>query len=111
MVLTLDEWLPSGGMLNETLDAAVTAGLQARGLPPEFLRNYPFTLCSLHEFEATSKAMSEEGVLAVMGEKTAGEHQAWAMMPFLQRRFPRGAQGVGVLFEREWRGLTEGLQR
>jgi hypothetical protein len=47
-----------------------------------------------------------------MGEKTTGEHQGWAMMPFIQGRFPRAVSENRVLFEAEWRAVTrEAIQR
>jgi len=111
MVVTLDEWLPSGRMLNETLEALVKAGLARRGLSPGLSDQYPFTLCSLHDFEAAAKAMAKAGVQAVLGEKTAGEQRTWAMMPFLTERFRPQLRDAGLLFEREWEELTEGIQR
>jgi hypothetical protein len=110
MVLTLDEWLPSGRVLNETLEASVKAALSAGGLPMSLLTDHPFTLCSLSEFEAAAKAIAAEGVLAVMGAKAAGHEHAWAMMPFLHNRFPRHVRDGRVLFEQEWHELTRGLR-
>lgn len=112
LVVTLDEWLPSGRSLIHRLEDKVREGLQQRGLPVDLPETHPFTLCSLYEFEAAARAFGFAGVDAVMGEKTTGEHQGWAMMPFIQGRFPRAVSENRVLFEAEWRAVTqEAVQR
>lgn len=109
LVVTLDEWLPSGRALIGGLEAAVRAGLQGRGIPLAILDDSPFTLCSLHEFESAARAFGAAGIRAVIGGKTAGEHHGWAMMPFLQGQFPRVVGTRTVLFKDEWRGVSRGL--
>ena len=109
LVVTLDEWLPSGRPLIHRLEIKVREGLQARGLPPGLLDDHPFTLCSLHEFEAAARAFSSASVQAVMGAKTAAEENGWAMFPFLQSRFPRALTEGRMLFEAEWRTISQNL--
>lgn len=108
LVVTLDEWLPSGRSLIHRLEAKVREGLQARDLPPALLTDHPFSLCSLYEFEAAARAFSSAGVQAVMGAKTAGEENGWAMLPFLQNRFPRAVSEGRMLFEAEWDAISPG---
>jgi hypothetical protein len=109
LVVTLDEWLPSGRSLMGGLEAAVRAGVQRRGIPLSILGESPFTLCSLYEFESAARAFGAASIQAVMGGKTTGEHHGWAMLPFLQDQFSRMVGGGAVLFEDEWRGVFRGL--
>lgn len=109
LVVTLDEWLPSGRSLIRRLEDKIRGGLQQRGIPLAVLDDHPFTLCSLYEFEAAARALAFAGVHAVMGQKTTGEHHGWAMLPFLQGHFPRAVTERHVLFEAEWRAISRGL--
>lgn len=111
LVVTLDEWLPSGRSLIHRLEDKVREGLQERNIPLTLLEEHPFTLCSLYEFEAAARAFAFVGVEAVMGQKTAGEHHGWAMLPFLQAHFTRAVSEKRALFEEEWRAVTRNLGR
>lgn len=109
LVVTLDEWLPSGRSLIHRLEDKVREGLQQRDIPLKLLEEHPFTLCSLYEFEAAARAFAFASVEAVMGQKTAGEHHGWAMLPFLQSHFTRAVTEKRALFEEEWRAVTRNL--
>jgi hypothetical protein len=109
LVVTLDEWLPSGRSLIRRLEDKVREGLQSRGIPETVLEESPYTLCSLYEFEAAARAFSFAGVDAVMARKTAPEPHGWAMMPFLQSEFPRAVTESRVLFDAEWKAISRGL--
>ncbi len=110
LVVTLDEWLPSGRALVHRLEEKVRAGLESRGRSLTLLDDHPFTLCSLYEFEAAARAFASNGVEPVMGQKTAGEQHGWAMLPFLQGRFREAVSDPQPLFQQEWRSISRGLQ-
>jgi len=110
MVVTLDDWIPSGHALLGGLDAAVRDGLGARGLDPALVEDSPYTLCSLYEFEAAARAFASDGIQAVMSRKTSGQEQGWALLPFLQGSFPKATSGADVLFRAEWREVIAALE-
>jgi hypothetical protein len=101
VLLTLDEWLPSGQLLAPWLQDRLRIRLEADGVNPRLMHSHPFTLCSLHEFEALCKAMASNGVDAVMRGKTAEEERSWAVIPYLSKNFPSSLGGE-ALFQEEW---------
>jgi hypothetical protein len=111
LVLTLDEWLPSGRLLNDAFEEAVRAKLGERGVPLELLEERPFTLCSLQEFEAAAQIMARVGVGPVMAGKTANEQRTWAMSPFLQTAYRAEMNELDNLFADEWDDLMRGPGR
>lgn len=105
LVLTLDEWLPSGRMLNDAFEAAIREKLAARGVSGDLLEQHPFTLCSLQEFEMAMQVMAKEGISQVMAGKTLAERRTWAMGPYLNDTFSARIEGTEALFDEDWLAL------
>jgi len=102
LVLTLDEWLPSGRMLNEAFEAAIREKLAARGVTSDILEQHPFTLCSLQEFELAVQVMATDGIAPVMAGKTQVEQRTWAMGPYLNGAFAAQIAASEILFVEDW---------
>lgn len=88
LVLTLEEWYPFGDMIQARLDDLVTQGLQGAGIEPLWMREMPYAISSVEDFERLIQVVSKRGIDEVMRRKGDDlERRKWSMGPFLSDQF------------------------
>jgi hypothetical protein len=88
LVVTLDEWYLFNHKLIGLLDQKVRQGVQAAGLSEALVDAYPYSVCSIDEFELVAQVQAAVGVAPVMSAKSAGEHRHWLFDSVLREVFP-----------------------
>jgi hypothetical protein len=103
IVCTLDDWQAFGAPIQETIDRRLAPIVASGRLAELFVREHPYTICSIREFELAIQVMARTGIAPVMSHKTNEEHQHWAMHAFLSRRFEHEIRAHAVdLFAAEY---------
>jgi hypothetical protein len=77
LIVTLDEWYLFNQELIGLLDQKVRQGVEAAGLPEEWLDEHPYSICSVDEFELIAQIQAAVGVAPVMYAKCHGQHRQW----------------------------------
>ena len=52
-------------------------------MDPTIMDTYPYTICSVEDFELAAQVMECTSIRSVMGKKTVGEHLFWPFYSFL----------------------------
>jgi len=102
MIVTLEDWFLMGPKLLNELKNNVSRRMQKEGLPIEFLRDMPFSVCSTHEFEQAVQVIDHAGVLTVMQGKIDDSRQQWTLAAFLRDGFQTFAKDTHFLFQEEF---------
>jgi hypothetical protein len=77
VIVTLEEWYYFGPMTAEMTDARLQEVFAQRGLDAALLDSYPFTICSISDFERLMSLVAIKGVDAVMKEKVTPKRRMW----------------------------------
>jgi hypothetical protein len=98
IIVTLEEWYAFGPEIFSRLDARVAARLMDAGISADWAREFPYSFCSIEDFEALVQVIAMRGIDTVIGLKTRGEERQWIMSTFLHARFPEDYKKSRTLF-------------
>ena len=102
MVVTLEDWFLMGPkMVNEVKDD-VSRRMGREEIPLEYLKDMPFSVCSIHEFEQAVQVMDQVGILTVLQSKVDDSRQEWTLSAFLRDGFRKYARNSRFLFQKEF---------
>ena len=76
--------------------------MEAEGLPLTFLKEMPFSVCGVHEFEQAVQVMDVVGILNFMQRKVDDSRQEWTLSAFLREQFQEHAKLARFLFQNEF---------
>jgi hypothetical protein len=77
VIVTLEEWYVFGAQIVSAVDQRVEEGLAAEGLDPALLTKFPYTVCSVADFERAMQIMDRVTIRAFMEPRLAGERRFW----------------------------------
>jgi hypothetical protein len=101
LIVTLDNWQRFGFI--DAISEHVRAVFEERGLDTTLLRDHPYTLCAVEEFEQAIQIMAVVGIEKFMSGKINGEQARWELATFIDRFFAAEAvKHVKGLFEMEF---------
>ena len=102
MVVTLEDWFLMGPKLVHKVREDVIRRMEKDELPLEFLKEMPFSVCAIHEFEQAVQVMDFTGVLNVMQGKVDDSRQEWTLDAFLRDGFQGYMKDTRFLFQKEF---------
>lgn len=102
LIVTLEDWFLFGERLLSELAGKVLEAFRAEHVPEEWLREMPYTVCSVHELERAIQVMDSRGIKAVMEGKTCPEKREWAIEPYLQNDYKAEMRATRFLFPEEF---------
>lgn len=110
IVVTLEEWYSIGDRIISEIDRLVTAKLGDLGLDIELMREYPYSICSIKDFEYSAFVMAQITIAEYMQSKSDEEHRFWAHGPFCSHHFGQVMANRPELFEGAWNDVVPGLR-
>lgn len=106
LIVTLEDWFLIGPKLLSGLSAMVEQGFNEAELPLEWLKEMPYSICSIQEFEEAIQVMQVVGIKEFMEKKLFDDgKREWAFGVFLRSEFPEAAKSVRFLFPDDFKGL------
>lgn len=107
MVVTLEDWFLIGPRVKTELETKTYERMKAEGIPPEWLTKFPYTVCSIQDFEQAVQVMDEIGIDRVMrGKAFDSAKQEWDMGAYLKDSFKQEIASTRFLFESEYNLLV-----
>jgi hypothetical protein len=77
VIVTLEEWYVFGHQIVPAVEERVKKRLAANGLDISLLTKYPYTVCSVADFERAAQVMDRVTIRAFMEPRFAGERRRW----------------------------------
>lgn len=110
VVVTLEEWYSIGDKIISEIDKRVLKKLGESGLDIELLREYPYSICSIKDFEYSAFVMAQTAIAEYMQLKSDEEHRYWAHGTFCSHHYGQVMANRPELFEDAWNELVPGLR-
>jgi len=88
MIVTLEEWYVFGHKLDAEIDSRVRIAFCENGIDETLLARYPYTICSVGEFERLMPLVAEKEIKVVMDEKVTPKRRLWLLHSALMEAFP-----------------------
>lgn len=102
-VVTLEDWYLVGPLVFQLLDAHVAKGITAAGIDEGIIKQYPYTIASIAEFERVSSVIATVGIASFFEKKYHPQYANWMIETIAKTCFasewwkPRT-----LLFRDEW---------
>lgn len=110
VIVTLEEWYAFGDWILPALDGILERKMEAARVDSVFAKTYPYTICSVEDFESAIQVIRQTGIHVVMNQKLAGEHRLWLMDAFLRTKFPNEYAKIRrILFPQDWERIHPSL--
>jgi hypothetical protein len=109
VITTLEEWYAFGDRILSALDEKVANKLVVENIGLAIMKDYPYTICAVEDFELAIQVMRQTGIKVFMDKKVTGEHRLSGMYPFLGSTFRDEFAEVrdNNLFPEDWLSLSE----
>lgn len=88
VVVTFHEWFCFGPFFYSHLSKLIDENFEKRGLDRTLLERYPYSVCSVAEFEGLLEACRDHGIDQVLGHKKLPEHRQSLLGGFLASYYP-----------------------
>lgn len=111
LVVTFHEWFCFGPFFHAHLDRLVAAEFERRGLDKSLIEQYPYTICSIEEFEGLLTACRAGTIESVMSAKNEPGHRQSLFRGFLAERYPGSLSTAMGTFEDGMDAVVEGPSR
>jgi hypothetical protein len=111
IVVTFHEWFAFGPFFYGHLDQLIGSEFERRGLDPGLLERYPYTICSIEEFEGLLNACREATIAVVMAAKQKPENRQSLTRGFLADRYPGSLRNAMGTFEDDMEPVINGPSR
>jgi hypothetical protein len=79
--------------------------MQKEGLPSSFVRDMPFTVCSIQEFEHAVQVMDLAGINTFMQGKVDSSKSDWTLGAYLRDGYKGFAKDIRFLFNDEFESI------
>jgi hypothetical protein len=89
VIVTLEEWYFFGPATATMMDVRLREVFAKRGIVTVLLEMFPFTICSICDFERLMSLIAIKGVNVVMSEKVSPNRRRWLVHAALLDAFPR----------------------
>lgn len=108
LVVTLENWFIFGNELVPILDKKIIEQLKANSLSENYIKEMPYSVCSVRELEELIQIVNQVGIKNVVGEKqTSDEYRFWAYESYISHQFSNEKKNVKPLFNEESKILFE----
>lgn len=111
LIATFYEWFAFGPFFYAHLDELVQGEFERRGLDHNLRKRYPFTVCSIAEFEGLLVACRDHSIGTVLSDKLGTLHRQWLMRGFLGERYAGSLTNAFATFEDEMDPVIHGRTR
>jgi hypothetical protein len=111
LIATFHEWFVFGPFFYAHLDKLVQKEFARRGLDHALCERYPFTICSIAEFDGMLAACHDHSIGTVMSAKLGREHRQWLMRGFLAERYPGSLTKAAAMFQKGMDPVIHGRTR
>lgn len=111
LVATFHEWFVFGPFFYAHLDKLIQGEFERRGLDHDLRERYPFTICSIAEFEGLLAACHDHSIDTVLSAKLGTEHRKWLMRGFLGERYPGSLTKAFAMFQNGLDPVIHGKSR
>lgn len=105
LIVTLEDWFLMGPKLLGELNRNVFERMQKEGLPSSFVRDMPFTVCSIQEFEHAVQVMDLAGINTFMQGKVDSSKSDWTLGAYLRDGYKGFAKDIRFLFNDEFESI------
>ena len=102
MVLTLEHWYAFGDFAINFLNQKVKNDLAKNNVPVEYIKEMPYTIASVSEFELLAQVLQTKNIETVMSDKIDGEKLKWTMGSHINSTFPEEQAQAKPLFQNEF---------
>ncbi len=111
IVLTLTEWYAFGEkIIVEILDNKINEKLNDLEEDFEgFSEAYPYTICSMNDFEIATQIMATVGVNQFMSKKVDGEHRTWTMITYIYKYYEKEIANAELMFMNDFESIYQDL--
>jgi hypothetical protein len=110
LITTLEEWYAFGDRILRALDEFVGRKLVDENIDPAILRDHPYTICAVEDFELAMQFIQQAGIHTFMDKKVTGEHRLWPIDSFIRSSFiDEFAKVRGNLFPEDWQRIHPAL--
>src|ERR1700730_534315 len=84
--------------------------LADENIDPAILRDHPYTICAVEDFELAIQVIQQTGIHVFMDKKITGEHRLWEMYSFVGSTLRDECVKVRCnLFPEDWRQIHPAL--
>lgn len=105
MVVTLENWILHGEPLTR-LNKIVELKMQEKKLPLEWLKDMPYIVCSVDEFEKFIQIAEKNGIRKVLDGKIFDEEKKqWTLDVYLQNIFKEDKKATRFLFDDDFKKI------
>lgn len=103
LVVTLEHWYVFGSKFLTSLDQLVTQKMTNLNLDLGLLKNAPYSICSIEDFEVMAQLIKIVGIEKFMESKvTDPEKREWDFGPYINSEFKDHIKQVKSLFNNEY---------
>jgi len=107
VILTLEHWYLFGDKFLNELDAILKNKIKENNLDEKYLEIYPYSICSIEEFEKMTQIIDKIGVSNFMSKKFDQDRRLWAFQSFMNSDFNEEYKKTKVLFDDDYKKIFE----
>lgn len=111
VILTLEHWYLFGDKFLNELDAILKNKIKENNLDEKYLESYPYSICSVEEFEKMTQIIDKIGVNNFMSKKFNQDRRLWAFQSFMSSDFNEEYKKTKVLFDDDYKKIFEEVQK
>lgn len=107
VILTLEHWYLFGDKFLNELDAILKNKIKENNLDEKYLEIYPYSICSIEEFEKMTQIINKIGVDNFMSKKFDQDRRLWTFQSFMNSDFNEEYKKTKVLFDDDYKKIFE----
>lgn len=107
IILTLEHWYLFGDKFLNELDVILKNKIKENNLDEKYLEIYPYSICSIEEFEKMTQIIDKIGVNNFMSKKFDQDRRLWAFQSFMNSDFNEEYKKTKVLFDDDYKKIFE----
>jgi hypothetical protein len=87
MIVTLENWYPLGQLFSDELERAIVARCKDSGISADLIKEMPYTIASVEEFEAAAQIIAKVGCKKFFSEKGDKKYEGWMLEGYMNDAF------------------------
>ena len=106
LILTLEHWYLFGDRLLAELDNILTKKLQRENIDISCLKQMPYAICTIDEFEKMAQIIQKTGISNFMHNKIFdSEKRKWEFQSYMNSEFAEEYRNTKFLFEEDYNSI------
>lgn len=105
VILTLEQWYLFGDKFLNELDVILKNKIKENNLDEKYLEIYPYSICSIEEFEKMTQIINKIGIDSFMSKKFDQDRRLWAFQSFMNNDFKKEYKETKVLFDDDYKNI------